>query len=215
MASGWPGITADPIVYSVLPHHALGFHGCDRLVAERMFAGKLHLKRSKNDYDWLGEGIYFWENNPTRALEYATELKERPRRNGPKIKSPAVIGAVIETGYCLNLLDSEFLALMREAYDDLLGAHKRLGIPPPRNKLISDEFLLRPLDCAVINAMHQTRRDRGLRPFDTVRSAFAEGGELFPGSGVTAKHHIQLCVRRRSCIKGYFRPMDEASLPAD
>jgi len=71
------------------------------------------------------------------------------------------------------------------------------------------------LPCAVINSLHQTRRDRGLRPFDTVRSAFAEGGELFPGSGVTAKHHIQLCVCRRSCIKGYFRPIDEESLPAD
>lgn len=97
-------------MYSVLPSYALGFHGCDAAVAERIFAGKTHLKRSKNDFDWLGEGIYFWENSPARALQYARELKVHPRRSGPQIKTPAVVGAVIELGYCLNLLDAEFLS---------------------------------------------------------------------------------------------------------
>jgi hypothetical protein len=182
-------------VYQVLPSYALG---------------------SENDFDWLGGGIYFWENSPSRALQYAQELRDRPRRRrGPRVKTPAVVGAVIEIGYCLNLMDAEFLSLMREAYDDLAVLHARLGLPLPGNKLVGDELMLRRLDCAVINSMHQTREDRGLRPFDTVRSAFAEGGELYPGSGVTARHHIQLCVRRRSCIKGYFRPLDEADLPND
>jgi predicted membrane GTPase involved in stress response len=36
-----------------------------------------------------------------------------------------------------------------------------------------------------------------------------------PGAGISAKHHIQLCVRRRSCIKGYFRVFDESKLPKD
>ncbi len=199
----------------MLPSYALGFHGCDRAVADRIFSGKKHLNRSQNDFDWLGEGIYFWENSPSRALQYATELRDHPRRNGPRVKTPAVVGAVIEPGYCLNLMDAEFLQLMREAYDDLNALHNKLGVPLPANQQVGPDFLLRPLDCAVINFMHQTRSDRRLRPFDTIRSAFAEGGELYPGSGVTAKHHIQLCVRRRSCIKGYFRPMDEASLPND
>lgn len=202
-------------MYSVLPSYALGFHGCDAALAERIFAGKAHLKRSKNDFDWLGEGIYFWENSPARALQYAQELKDRPRSSGPRIKTPAVIGAVIELGYCLNLLDAEFLALLAESYNDLEALHERIGIPLPRNKRVDGDLLLRPLDCAVINALHQTRESLGLRPFDTVRAAFAEGGAVYPGSGVSAKHHIQLCVRRRSCIKGYFRPMDEADLPSD
>jgi hypothetical protein len=184
-------------------------------LAERVFAGNAHVKRSKNDFDWLGEGIYFWENSPARALQYATELKEHPRRRGPRIKTPAVIGAVIELGYCLNLLDTEFLDLLRESYDDLKALHEKIGVPLPKNKKIGNDLLLRGLDCAVINSMHQTRTDRGLQPFDTVRAAFAEGEALFPNSGITAKHHIQLCVRRRSCIKGYFRPMSEANLPAD
>jgi hypothetical protein len=42
-------------VYAVLPSYALGFHGCDAAIAERIFAGKAHLKSSENDFDWLGE----------------------------------------------------------------------------------------------------------------------------------------------------------------
>ena len=202
-------------MYSILPSYALGFHGCDAAVAKAVFAGKAHLKRSQNDFDWLGEGIYFWENSPARALQFATQLKRHPRPNGPIIKTPAVIGAVIELGYCLNLLDVAFLALLRESYHDLVAQHQQIGQLLPANKLVGGEMLLRNLDCAVINSMHQLRQDRGLRPFDTVRSAFAEGGPLYPGSGLTAKHHIQLCVRRRSCIKGYFRPIDEMHLPGE
>jgi len=199
-------------VYSVLPSYALGFHGCDASIAERVFAGKAHLNRSSNEFDWLGEGIYFWENSPARALQYATALKDHPRASGPKIRMPAVVGAVIELGYCLNLLDAEFLELVRESYADLKSAQERTGVPLPVN---SPDALRRPLDCAVINFLHQTRLERNLQPFDTLRAAFAEGGELFPGSGVSAKNHIQLCVRRRSCIKGYFRVIDEANLPKD
>ena len=177
--------------------------------------GKAHLKRSTNAFDWLGEGIYFWENSPTRALQYARELLARPRKSGPRIRKPAVIGAVIELGYCLNLLDAEFLALLSESYSDLKAFHERIGVPLPRNRRIAGDLLLRPLNCAVINSLHQTREHLGLRPFDTVRAAFAEGGPVYPDSGVYAKHHIQICVRRRSCIKGYFRPIREADLPED
>ena len=202
-------------MYSVLPSYAMGFHGCDATVARSVFSGKTHLRRSKNDFDWLGEGVYFWENNPARALQYARELRDRPWRGVAKIKTPAVVGAVIELGYSLNLLDSQFLSLVRESYDDLKDLYAQLGVPLPKNRKIAGDFLLRPLDCAVINYLHQTRIQQNLQPFDTVRAAFAEGGPLYPGAGISAKHHIQLCVRRRSCIKGYFRVLDESKLPKD
>lgn len=199
-------------MYQVLPSYTLGFHGCDESVADAVLAGDSHLKRSRNSYDWLGEGVYFWENSPTHALEYAIQLRNRPRRGGPKVRTPAVVGAIIELGYCLNLLDAEFLALVAEAFADLKRSHDAVGVPMPTN---SADWLRRPLDCAVINAMHQTRIDQKLRPFDTVRAAFAEGGDLYPGSGISAKHHIQIAVRTRSSIKGYFRPLNVSDLPSD
>lgn len=72
----------------------LAYHGCDQTVAERLLAGE-PFKRSQNDYDWLGWGIYFWEANPKRGLDFAAEAMKRP---GSKIRTPAVVGAVVELG---------------------------------------------------------------------------------------------------------------------
>ena len=49
----------------------LGFHGCDESIVDNILLGKEDLKQSDNTYDWLGHGIYFWENSPSRALEFA------------------------------------------------------------------------------------------------------------------------------------------------
>lgn len=38
----------------------IAYHGCDVETAERLLSGE-PFKPSQNDYDWLGEGIYFWE----------------------------------------------------------------------------------------------------------------------------------------------------------
>ena len=42
-----------------LPSFVLGYHGCDAALAEEVLAGREILRPSRNDYDWLGEGIYF------------------------------------------------------------------------------------------------------------------------------------------------------------
>jgi len=69
-------------MYETLPSFVLGFHGCDRRVAERVFAGKSTLKSSENDYDWLGHGVYFWENNPQRAMDFRSAREHAQRRGG-------------------------------------------------------------------------------------------------------------------------------------
>ncbi len=56
-------------LYQRLPGLVLGFHGCDAQVGEDLLAGRhTHLRESKNKYDWLGNGIYFWENDPLTGL---------------------------------------------------------------------------------------------------------------------------------------------------
>ena len=37
----------------------IGYHGCDRAVAEKGLLRRARLEASQNDYDWLGAGIYF------------------------------------------------------------------------------------------------------------------------------------------------------------
>ena len=40
-----------------------GFHGLDKDIGLRILNQEQEFKRSENRYDWLGDGIYFWENN--------------------------------------------------------------------------------------------------------------------------------------------------------
>lgn len=49
----------------------LGYHGCYADVAAALCKGSDFVP-STNDYDWLGNGIYFWEANPLRALDFIT-----------------------------------------------------------------------------------------------------------------------------------------------
>ncbi len=190
----------------------LGYHGCDRALSERVLAGKASLKQSHNDYDWLGDGVYFWEHNARRAFEFAREIARRPRHSGQKIKNPAVIGAIIDLRYCLNLLDSRFIVMVREAYEQLVESAAGGRMTLPRNTGGGDK-LKRNLDCAVIRTLHQTHEDEGKPPFDTVRAAFIEGARLYPDAGFLAKNHIQICVRNAACILGYFRALDETGTP--
>lgn len=44
-------------------------------------------------YDWLGNGMYFWEQNLERAWEWAKSGRTNPKVH---IAEPTVIGAVIE-----------------------------------------------------------------------------------------------------------------------
>jgi hypothetical protein len=62
-------------MYSHRTGLTLGFHGCDRSVAQSVFKGESELKTSMNSYDWLGHGIYFWEYSPKRAMDFANSVR--------------------------------------------------------------------------------------------------------------------------------------------
>ncbi len=64
-------------MYSKRTGLVIGFHGCDISVRDKVVcSGTESLKASDNEYDWLGGGVYFWENNYDRAYEFAHFLKE-------------------------------------------------------------------------------------------------------------------------------------------
>jgi len=192
------------------PGFVIGFHGCEQAVAERILAGKEHVRISKNSHDWLGSGAYFWENNPARALSWAKFLAANPRPGAAKIVEPAVIGAIMDPGSCLDLTEDSSLELVEAAFHDFVRFSEGAASPIPRNEpgfRGDEDYVKRHLDCAVLNFLHQTRAEVGLLPFDTVRAPFLEGGSLFPGSKLTAKTHVQWCVLNPTkSIIGYFRP---------
>lgn len=194
-------------LYKVQPAFVLGFHGCDAEVAAKVIAGTEHLNHSNKKYDWLGGGAYFWEGSPHRALEWAEDMAGRPSTSPNRIRTPAVVGAIIDLRNCCNLFDSSALDELRDAWQLFRLTVKRDGVPVPENKGATPDRLGRFRDRAVIEFMHTVRRETGLHPYDSVRAAFREGGKLYPGAGFTRRSHIQIAVRDSACIKGYFKPI--------
>ena len=139
------------MMYSKLPNLVLGFHGCRKSVYNKVITEGVQLNKSDNLYDWLGNGIYFWEFNYERAKEWA---HNRFGSDG------AVIGAVIDLGYCLNLTDSFSANILRQGYELLSFRCKAAGIELPVNRKSkkSSDVLLRDLDCAVIQQIHDYKK---------------------------------------------------------
>ena len=97
----------------------LGYHGCDAAFARDLRSGRIALaewKVSRNPYDWLGEGIYFWEASRTRAEQW---MKENFGDEGD------VLEVEIDLGQCLDLLESTHHAGLREVHKNLRGLSRR------------------------------------------------------------------------------------------
>lgn len=193
------------MMYSKLPNLVLGFHGCDQSTFNSVIKESQPMKASNNKYDWLGPGIYFWENNYERAYDWAVAQSSNPKSS---IKEPAVIGAVIDLGYCLNLTDYESIEIIKRGYKMLKLLFEELDEPMPENKNIKNntDLLVRNLDCAVIQQIHTFNKETDKPAYDSVRGVFVEGSEIYPNSGFRDKTHIQLCIVNPNCIKGFFDP---------
>jgi hypothetical protein len=167
----------------------IGYHACAKPVADRLLRDE-PFRPSTNDWDWLGHGVYFWEFGHQRAHDWATQW---PKLQG---KPFAIVGAIIQLGHCLDLLDTKHARRLAKFGRDLA----EVGGPLPRN-----EGPKRSLDCLLINSYCDTVKRDGL-PYDTVRGLFQEGDPVLDGSALRLQSHIQIAVRRPSAIVGLFRP---------
>jgi hypothetical protein len=168
----------------------LGYHGCDPDFANSLLSGETKIRDwepSRNKYDWLGHGIYFWEHGPERARTWGRNKKK------------GVIGAVIQLGLCLDLTDVRFTDLLKLQYESLLDMAKILPLPE------NGEGGRNDLDCLVINELVKNSEQIETR-FQTVRCPFLEGEPAFPGAKILKESHIQIAVIDKDCILGVFRP---------
>jgi hypothetical protein len=179
----------------------LGYHGCNRETGLRAITGEHDLLAQDRPYHWLGSGIYFWENDPERALEWAEEKSGRG-----ELTDPFVIGAVINLGNRLDLQVRENAKLLQDAYLNLQALTLHAGGKMPTNRKARkdqrDDNVLRYLDCAIINHLRTLAKE----PFDTVRGLFIEGEPIYPGAEIFHKTHSEIAVCNAACIKGLFLP---------
>jgi hypothetical protein len=105
-----------------LSDFVIGYHGTDEAVVEDILAGRTQLAPSPRGYDWLGDGIYFWEEDPDRAMWWAERthleaVKANDEHLMPvKVEKPSVIGAIVYIGTCLNLAFDENQELLNDVY---------------------------------------------------------------------------------------------------
>lgn len=179
----------------------VGYHATPREGVEfidSLLLGKSKIsewKPSKNEYDWLGHGIYFWEHGPERAKQWAGE-------------HGCVIGAVIQLGRCFDLTDIRFTKLLKESFESVRDLYQKEGRKLPENT--GSNLKCRKLDCLVLNELmiamdNEIPGDETVN-FQTIRSPFVEGKPAFDGSMLNEETHIQIAVRDTSCILGVFRP---------
>lgn len=163
-----------------------GYHATSAAAAAEIVAEQRVIE-SRNAYDWLGWGAYFWEDGINRAWAWAAD------KYG---EDGAVVSVPIRLGKCLNLADAGNARLLTAAYDALTEEYARAGRDLPANEGEGR----RPLDCLVVNFVCQNL----LEGVETVRAAMDEGPPLYPGASFKEKAHLHLCVRAGSAYVGKF-----------
>lgn len=167
----------------------LGFHGTSVVAAEAIVRSQL-FRKSENDWDWLGHGVYFWEG-PSRAWQWA---------EGRYGSAAAVVCANIRLGACVDLTDAPaWVDRFRDVFENVKAAYEALG-----RKLPSNIGGARFLDCMIFNQVAEAVAA------DTLRSVFLEGEELFEGTTLRSQQHVQICVRNLDNILRPIRHLERS-----
>ena len=114
----------------------LAYHGCDVTVRDGLVRGELTPRISSNAYDWLGDGLYFFEGDHNRALKLAMFAHENPQHLLTRIPiaTPAVVGAILDVDRWLDLTTQEGIANFTHAAQTVVNGSFDAGTPVPKNK---------------------------------------------------------------------------------
>jgi hypothetical protein len=164
--------------------HVRGYHGTSAEGAASILHEGFWI--SRNEYDWLGDGVYFWQDAPRRAWEWAN------MRYGA---DAAVVGALIRLDDCMDLLDIYWSRALTDTYNAYLAQSKRARLSLPRQTRGAHR-----LDRAVINYAVGVLAEQGI-VIRSVRAAFVEGTPVYPRSALLDRSHVQIAVRDPSLIE--------------
>lgn len=156
----------------------VGYHGTSRAQLPRLLAGDIDLRT--RSYDWLGAGLYFWQDMPWRAQEWADE------RYGT---DAAVVVSRISLDRCVDLLNPHWQRVVAEADRQYVEDCYLADRQPPSNRGGN-----RARDCATVNWYCDRIAARGGTVF-SVRAIFQEGEPIFPESQIYSRSHVQVAVR--------------------
>ena len=170
-----------------------------------MLAGNDTLSMSRNPYDWLGDGIYLFEDDWRHAVYFAQRARDNPARAYTRrpIRQHAVIGVALRIRLWLDMCTQEGIHEYVDAHTDLQNSGTSLRVNR-RSQDDDPDLILRPMDRQIINHIHALRRSRGQPSYDAVRSHFVQGSPLLETAGFKRDTHVQLALRNQDCVLGYF-----------
>ena len=172
----------------------VGYHGTTATRARNILANGF--KPSREAWDWLGEGIYFFEENRDRARMW-NPISEHKRRRGRPAKR-VMLGALIDLGASLDLTEPFTTSVLKLTAEALESVFRNEGKPLPQNDVAGSK---RYFDKILVDA-HCSMRLQERSPVAVVRGVFEEGDRIHPNSSIRALSHVQLAVRDPAAIIG-------------
>ncbi len=190
-----------PIQFDDYHRTVVGYHGTRLETARKIVLRKTDFRWSRNEDDWLGHGVYFWEHAPKQALAWARQRYAK----GAKI---AVVGAMIRLGRCFDLLEPSNVEVLRGFGEDHDRAARDAG-SSVRQNANARKFR----DCSVFEYATAALDEAGV-DVESVRAVFVPSGardRVWTRSGLFRGAHIQLCVRHRKNILGAWLEADDGA----
>lgn len=185
----------------------VGYHGTTRSFASAIIDDHQSLKPSSNLGDWLGRGVYFWQDAPQRAAVWA-------RRSGLPAADIAVIRAEISLDSCLDLFDLQTYRELRRVYPLFLGAENSRGFSWHQSELSVSAGQATFAGASSLRADIANCRDRALIDWyveflasegvtiQSVRGVFLYGSAIFRQSFLFDWSHAQIAVIDTDAIVG-------------
>jgi len=154
----------------------IGFHGTSKASADMILLDKRFLPSNRED-EWLGKGIYFFEDDPDQAIDWCVRAR--------KYKEWAILKTIIEAQEVLDLT-------RKREWDMFLSIIKQLQGKMKQTKYKGKRLL----NGVAINFICQQF------PYEVVRAVFLVPGRSYPYDITNIPPvQIQICVKEERCIK--------------
>lgn len=165
-----------------------GYHGTSTEAASLIIQQGFNI--SSNDYDWLGTGVYFFQDAPARAWEWANQ--QYPT-------NPAVIRSSIQLENCIDLLDIQWFPTIRNVYSLFIEDYRQSNRSFPKQN--PEKSKAHRLDCAYFNYIIVEVLAQGGQRIDAIRAVFLEGERVYPSSAIFDRAHVQIAIRNTALIE--------------
>ncbi len=181
------------------------YHGTTFSAASAIFHRQSPIRLSSKPGNWLGRGLYFYEENLPQAIDWAL-TQVRLRAPLGMVDSAAVLVVDLDLTECLDLCSSQWhwhlqIIAQKLAQANMLGDQHGPSLTTARNttfvvadyQLPSHTSLEHVADREVIDALVQDLINAG-ESITSVRSSFAIGQQPYSNSHFFSDTHTQIAV---------------------